>query len=360
MREKGLVWVDVLTPKQFWFFTSLEEKLRRVGYEVLVTARAYEQLTPLLEYSGRSDVVVVGFYGGETLAGKLEASLKRGLELLRILDGKNPCLVFSSGSPEAARIAYGLQIPHILASDTPESPVNKLVAPVSKLVFTPWVVGTAPWLMNGASRKTVKLYKGLDPLAWIKKTQNIEDIKAKYGLEKHEYILVRSPEFKAAYLNLEYMHEYIAALKKLRKTITGYKLVVMPRYTDEASKIRKEFSSKDVVIIDKPAYGSAIIADAALFIGGGGTMTQEAALLGIPTLSVYPKPLPAVLRYLEKQKLITRARNSDTLARIVKVYLDNLHKVTEASRRRASRIIQKLENPVESIVGYLRRAGILS
>ena len=358
MCGKGLIWIDILTPKQFWFFTSLEEELRRKSYDVLLTARRYEQLTPLLEYSGREDVTVIGYYGGDSLAGKLEASLKRSLDLLRIIENKTPTLVFSSGSPEATRIAYGLKIPHILTSDTPESPVNKLTAPLSSFIFTPWVIGSRQWILNGADRKAVKFYRGLDPLAWLEKSLKIEDIHAKYSLEEGRYILVRSPEFKAAYLGIGYMNEYVRMLKLLKQNTGEYDLVVLSRYSDESEIIRREVDG--IMVVDKPTYGSALIAGAALFIGGGGTMTQEAALLGIPTLSVYPKPLPTVLKYLARQKLITKANTVEALVKLATRYLENLSRLKKQQKRLAEKVKRRLENPVKAIVERLEEIGIIA
>ena len=358
MGSRGIVWVDVLTPKQFWFFTVLEEALRSRGCEVLVTARRYEQLTPLLEYSGRGDVIVVGEYGGGSLAGKLEASLRRGVELLRVVEQKTPSLVISSGSPEAARIAYGLGIPHILVSDTPESPVNKLTAPISELVFTPWVVGYRPWTRYGVARGSVRLYRGLDPLAWIGKTIGIDGALERYGLERSRYVLVRSPEFKAAYLGTGYVREYMRMLRMLRDVVDDFRLVILPRYSDETELVRSEVG--EAVVVEKPVYGSSILAGAAVFVGGGGTMTQEAALLGIPTISTYPKQLPAVLRYLWRKKLIAKAGDAEKLVRIVRRYLENLDEITREKMNLASEIKHELVNPVEFIVNRLSEEGFIS
>lgn len=354
-----MIWVDVLTPKQFWFFTSLEEVLRRRGYDVLLTARRYEQLTPLLEYSGRDEIPVVGYYGGDSLAGKLEASLRRCLDLLRIVEENNPSLVFSSGSPEAARIAYGLKIPHILVSDTPESPVNRLAAPLSSFIFTPWVVGRRAWVSNGAEGRVVKFYKGLDPLAWLEKSLRTgDDVYARYGLREGGYVLVRSPEFKAAYLGSDYVEKYLRMLKLLKRGLDGYDLVVLPRYADEVERIRRDVEG--VMVIDKPMYGSGVLAGAAVFVGGGGTMTQEAALLGVPTLSTYPKSLPTVLEYLAKQKLVTKAKTVEGVVKLVSGYLGNLNEVRRRQRIRAERIKRRLRNPVEVIVEMLERMGVIS
>jgi predicted glycosyltransferase len=46
-----------------------------------------------------------------------------------------------------------------------------------------------------------------------------------------------------------------------------------------------------------------------LVLGAGGTMTREAALLGVPTLSVFGGSQPAVDRLLEERGLLRVVRN---------------------------------------------------
>ncbi|MEM2973553.1 MAG: hypothetical protein QXS50_05320, partial [Candidatus Caldarchaeum sp.] len=62
-----VVWLDVLTPKQFWFFKHLGEMLTGRGFKILATARAYDQVLPLLPKFGTADVFVVGEFGGRNL-----------------------------------------------------------------------------------------------------------------------------------------------------------------------------------------------------------------------------------------------------------------------------------------------------
>ena len=44
-----------------------------------------------------------------------------------------------------------------------------------------------------------------------------------------------------------------------------------------------------------------------LVLGAGGTMTREAALLGVPTVSLFAGPTPAVDRWLEARGALSRA-----------------------------------------------------
>jgi len=46
-----------------------------------------------------------------------------------------------------------------------------------------------------------------------------------------------------------------------------------------------------------------------LFIGAGGTMTREAAVLGIPTISIYQDELLDVDKYLIKKGLMVHKRD---------------------------------------------------
>jgi predicted glycosyltransferase len=48
-----------------------------------------------------------------------------------------------------------------------------------------------------------------------------------------------------------------------------------------------------------------------LVVGGGGTMTREAALLGTPTLSLFAGRLAAVDRWLEERGLLRRLERAE-------------------------------------------------
>jgi uncharacterized protein len=54
--------------------------------------------------------------------------------------------------------------------------------------------------------------------------------------------------------------------------------------------------------------------EADVLIGAGGTMTREAALMGIPTWTLFAGKTPAVDRWLERQGMLRRLTHADQLA----------------------------------------------
>ncbi len=338
-------WIDILSPKQLWMFTRIAETLEKRGWAVLLTSRRYEQLDELIEtvFDGW-DILRVGEWGGGNLEGKLEASARRLLELTHIILRHKPDIALSSGSPEASRIIYGLGKPHILVSDTPHSPVNLLSAPISARVLTPWVISREEWVKAGARANTIRHYKALDPWFWLRDIRYDGSVLRELGLHEKQYILVRLPETQASYLNID-EEEF---LKRLGKALESLDIVVLPRYRLQAELAEKILPG--AIIVRKLLPGPSLIMHAAVFIGGGGTMTQEAALMGVPTISVYPGRLPTVLRYLVGRGLVVRVRGVGGLAKTVKNILGNLEAWTERWRRRSVKLRSIMEEPERRVV----------
>ena len=69
---------------------------------------------------------------------------------------------------------------------------------------------------------------------------------------------------------------------------------------------------------------SEIMSNCDLFIGAGGTMTREAAVLGIPTVSIYQDALLDVDRYLLNKGLMVHKRNIN--AEFVVNFLEQIDK----------------------------------
>lgn len=341
------VWLDILTPKQFWYFRKVGELLKARGHRVIYTSRYYEQLQPFFNMMERDEFFVVGEFGGADLRQKLVKSVERTAALLQKIDDFD-CAV-SSGSPEASRIAYGLAIPHVLASDTPESPVNKLAAPLSTKVVTPWILGSAAWRTYGVKNADVITYKALDPAAWLKDFKPDTGVLRQHDLRENDYILIRSPEYKAAYLrnsewNIPKYAEFI--VKFVEKT--GQKAVVLPRYSDEVALLKKSIGVH-AVVLERPVTDLSLLYYSKLFVGGGGTMTQEAALLGIPTISIYPGKPPKVIRYLIMQQLVQPVKSLESLTAAAKAILRRVSEKREKIRSKAEKILEKMENPAEKV-----------
>lgn len=343
------IWMDILSPKQLFLFTSIAGKLREAGHDVFLTSRRYVQLDGLIDSIFRGwNIVRVGEWGGGSLEGKLKASIERMRLLLDHVMSYNPDICLSSGSPEAARIAYGLRVPHTLISDTPHSPVNRLTAPLSERILTPWVIPLREWVEAGADRRRISRYKALDPCFWLRDFTPDERVLGELELERRRYVLFRMPETQAAYLDAR-DEDFIRFLEKLRKKVGGFQIAVLCRYREQAELLRKSLGNA-VKVVETLLPGASLIAYSALFIGGGGTMTQEAALLGVPTISIYPGKPPAVLRFLERRGLVQRCDGVEKLSELSHEILDCLDEAEASWRHKAERLWRALEDPLPVVL----------
>lgn len=344
------IWFDILSPKQLFLFTSLAKTLKDLGHEPIITSRHYIQLDDLLERISRDwNVAKIGSWGGGTLEGKLRASINRLGKLLDHIIKLKPDIAFSSGSVEASRISYGLGIPHILISDTPHSPVNRLVAPISEKVLTPWIISDDEWIDAGAHPKKIRHYRALDPCFWLRDFTPSRDQLRELRLKEGEYILLRMPETMASYLRMR-DEQFLNFIENLVKILDELKLVILCRYREQSRIIRRSLKDEKVLVIDKPIFGQSLIYYSSIFIGGGGTMTQEAALLGVPAISIYPKELPTAIKFLVENGLILYYSNTEQLLRGIRKILGERDVMRDEFKAKAENLWRIMEDPKKRVI----------
>ncbi|MEN2974993.1 MAG: DUF354 domain-containing protein [Candidatus Caldarchaeales archaeon] len=351
------VWLDILTPKQLFFFTSIAKILRKEGFELFLSARRYEQLDGLIkEFFSDWKIEIFGRFGGYSLYEKLRASSERLNLLIDNAPLKEVDLVASSGSVEASRIAYGLQIPHILVSDSPHSPVNLLTAPVSKLVLTPWVIDKKEWIKYGVKSSMVKRYRALDPYFWLRDFKPDKTILERLGVDSG-YVLIRLPESAASYLRID-DREYVKILTKFLDIVKvyGFRTLVMARYREQIELVEKVIKNYDVILVDKPVIGSNLIYYSRIFIGGGGTMSQEAALLGKPCVSIYPGKQPTILKFLSRIGLIRHCSEIDYSLKVIDNILKDIDRFHQEVYDKSRRLWKLMKDPEDQISRWFKEA----
>ncbi|MEM2929597.1 MAG: DUF354 domain-containing protein [Thermoproteota archaeon] len=344
MPEKTIM-IDVLTPKQALLFGKVKEKLEEKGCRVLVTSRRYVELTNIFKLSSIKPVVI-GRHGGGDLYGKLVSSLNRMLGLLRLVRKTAPDLVLSFSSPEAARVAFGLSIPHVSVNDSPHSThVARLTIPLSRKLLTPRVIGKSVWLKYGISRKDIVTYRSLDPVAWLRDFNPAKSVLKKYGLAEGEYIVYRPEEYRASYLNVRRLTlETVSKVLCSDKRLAGLKIVIVPRY--EARVYRRFFRKDRAIILEHGEDTRSILFYSKGFIGAGGTMNTEAVLMSVPTISIHPSST-IVEEFMVKRGLLAKSVKERGLRNWLRETVSwefNTNKRFSSLRK-----IEKMEDPAERI-----------
>jgi hypothetical protein len=345
----GRVWVDVLTPKQVLFFNPLIDELRGEGVEVLATSRKYREVVPLAERVGL-DLRYVGVRGGKDPAEQLQAATSRQAEIIPLVKEFAPQVAVSVASAVCARVAFGLGAKHIAINDSPHSTIaGRLSLPLSHHLMCPWVIPFDAWSPFGIGRRQVTRYHALDPAAWLKRKAYGGPVPKLNPRKKT--ITVRVQESDAPYLAGKDRDWISLVLERVAETFAECNLVALCRYGYQVEEVKKAFGSRYIIpeeIID----GRGLLSATDVFIGMGGTMNAEAALMGVPAISAFQGSLYTDA-YLQKAGLLVKVSGPEALLSKARLFLDDNFK--EKIRKKARQVLDSMEDPVARISGYILR-----
>ena len=301
-----LIWFDMLTPKHVLFLHPLIVRLQKKGHFVFMTTRNYREALGMIAIRKITPVWVYGRHGGGDKHDKLIESSKRVLLLADIIRKIKPDICVSCASPEAARVSFGLGIRHVVFTNAVHlEKIMRLVIPFTDTLITPKHVASG-FLKYGIDKKKIIPYDGFDEMVIVK------DRPTKYRppVFKKPIILVRNSEYKAS-IKLRKFNA-IDMIKKVATAFPQYQVVVMPRYRDEIMPLKEKLGSL-AHVLTKPSDSGVLLSMTHVFIGSGGTMTTEAVLRGVNTISVNSSPNPDEA-YLVRKKMLVRA---ETVPKII-------------------------------------------
>ncbi|MEM3526507.1 MAG: DUF354 domain-containing protein, partial [Candidatus Jordarchaeaceae archaeon] len=255
-------------------------------------------------------------------------------------------------SPEAARVAFGLQIPIINIYDAPHA--VKQILLLSQLVnfhLSPKCIPKEEWLKLGFKPEQLIFYDAVDPVAWLKNFIPNKMVIEKLGLNRDKKIVVcRTEEAFASYLLGKTSDDNPLITPLIREVLNFDKdiqIVVLVRYGRQKPSLKKLFP--EITIIDHVVDAASLISGSTLFIGGGGTMSIEAALLGIPTISFFPGTLYYEDPFI-KEKLIHHPKTVEEAKNLIKEILDQPKKYFDNCKEKARRLLNIMENPTDKII----------
>ena len=327
------------------FFGRAIALLRDHGHDVLCTSRQYREAVELARIK-KLDLTIVGSHGGADRYEKLSQSAIRTLELAKVVERFQPNTAVTFSSPEGARVAFGLGIRQIGFNDSPHAEaVARLTIPLTNQLFCPWVIPYSAWTPYGIAKRNISRYRALDPAAWLKHDKTID-----VGHEK-KTILIRLEESKASYIVDRRLDTSKMIDDFVKELWQGAEIVLLCRYKDQIAEVEARYGHK-VQVLKEVIDGTQLIKSVQLFIGAGGTMTAEAALLGKPTISISPLKFYAE-KYLVKSGLAKKASNSRSLVQMARRMITDELQIRQ-KKKRASRILSKMEDPTDRVISALR------
>ena len=304
------------------------------NHKILCTSRNYREVVELSKIKNLN-LQIIGKHGGSSQEGKLHSSIQRMNDLLDSIVEYSPDLTISFCSPEASRISYGLGIKHIAFSDSPHAEaVMRLSVPLVQKLLIPWVIPKNEFVKYGISKKDVIHYRAIDASVIVREKSKIEDISIDHTKKT---IVIRPEESEASYILGKIESDKI--IHEVSKKSKYYNVIVLARYNLQKKRLEKKFGKK-VIIMDKVVDGKSLLTNTDLFIGSGGTMTAEAALMGIPTISYNGVP-NYIEKYLVRVGLVKRQANSRKILSMIK----KMMKQAKSNKKKADSILVSMEDP---------------
>ena len=337
------------------FFKYAVDILKERNHDLLCTGRNYRECLNLSKLK-KFELKIVGKYGGSSKYDKLLASSSRICDLAKEIHKFQPDLCISFSSPEAARVTFGLGIQHIMFSDSPHAhAVQRLTIPFINYLLCPWIIPYSDWQNLGIARDKIIRYRAIDPVAWLRRETRYFDVpklKKKYGLMKNNTFVIRPEENQASYLlgkgnNVDVILDSIIANFHATTDI-----LVLCRYRDQISRLNQKYGKK-IKVLENAVNGLELISIADIFVGGGGTMTAESALLGKPTISISPIKF-YVDDFLVRTGLIHKTSNASQIVKLLRS-IQNDKSLSIKQKNRAQRMLSKMEDPIDKLMKIIDR-----
>lgn len=285
------IWLEISNSPHINLFLDMLRDLRR-AHEVIITARPLANTVQLLELHGIEHTVVGKHYGAARLA-KAYGYPVRVCQLWSFLKGRRIDVAVSQSSFHSPVVASLLGVRSVYMNDNEHALGNVPAFLAASTILVPECLSPESLRRQYASPRKVRRYPGVKEGIYLHRMEPLlrEARHGRRGARRSVY--VRPEPSTAQY--------YKAATNFLDELLLGLKgetdVTLLPRDREQARRYADpRFNGLSV---PSDVMDIAEIAPRCdLFIGAGGTMTREMAVLGVPTISVYQEALLEVDRYL--------------------------------------------------------------
>lgn len=297
------VWIDLSNSPHPLLFSPVARRLEELGHTVHVTARDNAQTVELARKRW-PDVQVIGGVSPKGRLRKARTLGDRVVQLNRWARMSRPDVALSHNSYSQIVAAFRLGIPAITAMDYEHQPANHLAFRLAGKVLLPAALRRSSVRLQGATARKASFYPGLKEEIYLSDFRPNPHVLDELGLSLRadEPLVVARPAPDQAIYHTFENPLFLDCLKAALRD-SAARIVVLPRH-DGQRKAVESLDDSRCVVASKAVDSRSLMSRADLMIGAGGTMTREAALMGVPTVSLFAGRQPAVDRWLEENGMM--------------------------------------------------------
>ncbi len=290
------IWIDLDNSPHVPFFYPIIEELKKLNYEVVLTARDCSQTCGLADLFSMKYSRIGRHYGKSRLI-KVAGTVFRALQLSTRVSGQKPDLAVSHGSRAQMLSAFMRQIPALVIMDYEH--VEGFIRPT-------WIM--MPEIISDGAVKCdashLLKYPGIKEDVYVPTFKPDPSIKNELGIGESDLLVtIRPPATEAHYHNPAAEVLFSKAVNLLG-AMGNVRMVILPRNDAQKEFITKMWREwcaiRKIIIPDQVVAGLNLLWYSDLAISGGGTMNREAAALGVPVYSIFRGKIGDVDRYLAR------------------------------------------------------------
>ena len=264
--------VDINHPGHVHMFKNFIWEMEKRGHEILITATEKDIAFQLLDNYGFK-YINLGSYGHNLFLKMINIPII-DVKMYKAVKGFNPDIFIGLGSLRAAHISFLLQKKSIIFEDTEHSTEQiKLYLPFADIACTP------SCFQKNLGKKQLR-YNGYHELAYLHPNYFTPNSKVLNGLglkEGESFIILRFVAWGASH---DIGHHGIQNKLELVKELEKYGRIII---TSEGP-LETELEQYKLKV--SPEKLHELLYHATLYIGEGGTMASEAAVLGTPAIFI--------------------------------------------------------------------------
>ncbi|HNP54846.1 MAG TPA: DUF354 domain-containing protein [Ferruginibacter sp.] len=297
------IWFDLSNSPHINMFHDLIRDLEADGHTVIITSRPLANTVELLDQRGLKHTVV-GEHYGKNFYKKMFGYPIRVMQLKKFLKPLKPDLAVSQSSFHSPLVAKLLGIPSIYTNDNEHAMGNRPSFFFATEILIPENLAVEKVARLGTSAKKVIQYPGVKEGIYLwQKGEKIQQARKENPVEGVQIFIRPEPQTAQYYKGKQnFLDDTILALQH------KYQFTILPRDANQSKHYKQEQFSH-IHVPEKPMNFDSIAAQCTIFIGAGGSMTREMAILGIPTISVYQDALLDVDQFLLSKGLMLHEPN---------------------------------------------------
>jgi predicted glycosyltransferase len=305
------VWIDLDNSPHAHFFAPIIRRLDEEGLEPILTVRSFSQTEELARHYGLNFQVVGDHRAPILMAARVGATLKRAAQLARFIRGKRPVAAISHGSRAHTLAAWASGIPGMALYDY-EFVSSSIYHLLSRKVLVPSVIPAERVGHKDAGGKVVR-YPGFKEEVYIYDFLPNPGVLPSLSLDPERVIIVVRPPASWAHYHCDRSELLFRCLMARLRAERDAQVVLLPRTGDQASALKQFFDvQQPPFVIPAGAIDAlSLIHYADAVFSGGGTMSREAALLGVVAYSTFAGRLGAAAS--GRLKLLQTAEQVDQL-----------------------------------------------